>query len=209
LLLTLSFVAAVGLPAGVGLSLVADPLVKFLFTANWHSMIPIIQILAIYSVFRMLLGPSVSVFMANGKIRFLATISALMLPIRLLCIAIGWHYGELVGVAVTVLLLAAIQSSIMIISMSQLRVFDFSEFVRYSWRSFFATFLMAIFIAMIVIYCDAASISPLVEVVTCIFVGAFSYILVHAGLWWLSGRPYGVESILITELKNRVAPFSI
>jgi O-antigen/teichoic acid export membrane protein len=204
LLLTFSFIIAVGLPAGIGLSLIANPLITILFTADWQDMIPIVEIGAIYSIFRMLLGPSVSVFMAKGKVKFLAIVSALMLPVRILCIYFGWHYGELIGVALAVLFLAFIQSVTMLVSMSRLGILKFNELVYYSWRSFASTLLMAFSTKLVLNYCNNNFTLPFLEIIICTFSGILIYFVVHTGLWWLCGYPQGVESLVMKELNNRI-----
>lgn len=204
LMLTLAFVAAFGLPSGIGLSMIADPLVTLFFSPEWHGMIPLIRILAIYSVFRMLFGPVVSVFMAKGKIRVLVTLSAIVLPIKLTGIAVFWHYAGLGGVTVAVLMTVMMQAGLTFYYLNRIGLFSFLEFLSYSWRSIASVVPMILVVALTLLYMEATTASPLIVVVSCVMVGAASYILCHVVLWSLSGRPDGVEALLIKEARNRL-----
>jgi len=205
LLLTFAFIIAIGLPAGLGLAFIANPLINLLFPVQWHGIIPLIQILAIYSVFRMLLGPSISVFMAKGNVRFIATISGVFLPVRLGAIALGWYYSALSGVAIAILGLAVVQAGTMLYSMSRWNIINISELMRHARRSLVAGVAMVLLLTIVTDYCEELLMGPLFEVIIIFLAGAITYLLVHIGLWWLSKCPDGVEALVLAELGKRIS----
>lgn len=204
-LLTLAFVMAFGLPASIGLSLIADPLVTLFFSAEWQNMTPLIQIFAIYSVFRMFFGPTVSVFMAKGKIHVLVALSAITLPVKLISVAAFWYYGGLVGASVAVLIVSTIQMGFVFYYLNKLGLFWFEQFFYYSWRFIASTMAMGILLHLILLHYKVSMLSPLFAVSACVVAGASSYILCLAILWLISGRPDGIESLIVKELLRRLA----
>jgi len=68
-----SVIVLVVFPAGIGLSLVADPVVAIFFGEKWSDMAPLIQILAVNGVLGISLSTAAYVFLAQGTPRHTTT----------------------------------------------------------------------------------------------------------------------------------------
>lgn len=60
-------IATLTIPAGIGIVVLADPLVNLMLGPNWLAAIPLIQVLGLYGATRVLQGNTSPLFMAIGK----------------------------------------------------------------------------------------------------------------------------------------------
>src|SRR5262249_34482653 len=63
----ISLIAMIAVPAGVGIGLVAEPLVLITLGPKWIGTVPLMHVLAIFGVARALHGPTGAVYLAHGK----------------------------------------------------------------------------------------------------------------------------------------------
>lgn len=95
----LGFLATFSVPACIGVALVAERLVPLLLGEKWNDAIPIIQILAVFSVFRTLFGLPGNLLVVIGHVRLLTIFTFAQL---ILFLGGAWflsNYG-LAGIAV-------------------------------------------------------------------------------------------------------------
>ena len=92
-------VAAVAMPALLGLFVLAPDFVSVVLGSKWHSVVPVLQVLVWVGLLQSLQSLNSSVLLALGRTRTLFRFSLFHFCSHLVAFAIGVHYG-IVGVAV-------------------------------------------------------------------------------------------------------------
>jgi len=80
---TMSYLALVMVPAGLGLAAVADPLVRTLYTDKWEQAIPVMSVIAVYLVVQGVAFNIGDIYKATGRPTLLTKISLVRLPVLL------------------------------------------------------------------------------------------------------------------------------
>jgi O-antigen/teichoic acid export membrane protein len=191
----LAVIAMLALPLGVGIGLVADPLVRVAMGGNWVDAIPLLQILAIVGVAR--------VFTANSD----AQLFALNLPHLTTVLAC---FGAVVGISsmvwaasiwgvtgaawatsATVLLQLLLNYAILwrVVGISPAAV------GAVVWRPVAACLLMSGAVLTVVGYWPRgdSALLLLLELCCACMLGALVYVAALLGLWRLCGMPPGAE----------------
>lgn len=105
------FLRAVGIlvlltmPIGCGIAVVAPDLVHVLYGERWLPAIPVVRVLALYTVVASLAWVAGDVYKATGRVWLLSAIGAVRLPIELTVLIVAARWG-IVGVAVGHLLVS-------------------------------------------------------------------------------------------------------
>jgi O-antigen/teichoic acid export membrane protein len=194
--------ALLTLPAGVGLSLVAAPLVALAFGPGWSQAVPVLRILSLsftVMVFghlslhllsaHALLGRLVGITLAGAAVR-VALLALLIPPFGL--------QGAAIGAAVAVILEQALTVA------TALHRFDVGVGAILSriWRPLLAAGAMAaVLCATGLGWTDDPD--PL-RLVAAIVTGATTYAAVLLGSWLLAGRPSGPETDVLALLRRAV-----
>jgi O-antigen/teichoic acid export membrane protein len=92
-------VAAVAMPALLGLFVLAPDFVSVVLGSKWHSVVPVLQVLVWVGLLQSLQSLNSSVLLALGRTRALFRFSLFHFGSHLIAFAIGVHYG-ITGVAV-------------------------------------------------------------------------------------------------------------
>ena len=193
------------LPAGLGVSLVADPLVSLLFGERWLVAVPVVQILAGVGAFMVFGLVASTLLAASAMLRqaFVITLAGLLLRLAMLIVLVV-HFGML-GAAVAAS--AGVVLEHMLTLILAFRRFELSviELARRTWRPVAAACLMA----AILVSCnlgwtrvegDAAAVAR--GLASAVTLGAAAYPLSLLGLWWMSGRPAGAEADLLAVARR-------
>lgn len=192
------------LPAGVGIVLVAEPLVLVLLGSKWAPAIPLVQILGLYGAITVFQSTNHSVFNVLG-VPYWGT--ALML-IETLILLPGIFFALGGGYALAEVVWVIVFAHLTIIPLGMALVarligISFADRLRVSWRPLLSVALM---IAALLAAREAfsASTSSLVQLLLLIPLGAFAYSTSILALWLASGRPAGIEATLIAALQARL-----
>jgi O-antigen/teichoic acid export membrane protein len=195
--------AALTLPAGVGISLVAGPLVRLAFGAQWSDAVLPMQILAIAGTVSVFGHVGSTLFYAHGKLRhsFGINLAALALRVVLLVLLIpGFGVaGAAAGVAIAVVLEQGAFVGVTI------RHFDLGvhDVIRAIWRSLAATIAMAAaLVATGLGWQPAGAAPPIPALLEGIALGAATYAAALLLLWLAAGRPAGAETDLLGMMKR-------
>ena len=100
-IVSLRYLALFAAPAGLGLFLLAEPLVLALFGANWAAAAPVLRALALYAALRALAAPTGDVLKAAGRPGLLAALGLVKAILLVPCLVLASR-GGLVAVAWTV-----------------------------------------------------------------------------------------------------------
>ncbi len=191
----------VALPAGVGLCMIADDAVPLLLGEHWYQTIPLIQTLALISVFSALTYSSSYVLVALGKISLQALTGWLELAVLAFLAIIIFPEAGAQGIAyirlATVFLWFLMFLALVLRYIEPLR---FKDFVQHVWRPVFASGIMAIFLAAMP---EFASMALIIKVLFSVVVGAVAYACSILLLWRISGCQDGAEAYVLEQLKMK------
>lgn len=187
------FLAVVCFSVGGGLALVADDLVHVVLGGQWLDSVPFFRWLAIYgAIAGMVIGLQPYSFVRHRERQYaLAHVYyvVLMLPSLFL---VG-HMFDLVSIAMT---RTAFTGLLLGFILAQVVYYDgigWSEVASTIWRPLVASACMSLG----VIQMRLETSSPFLNLMHDSAVGAILFTTFLIGLWVLSGRPYGIEKMVL------------
>ena len=203
--------ALLTLPAGVGISLIADPLVKLAFGTLWTGAVPLVQLLALAGTLMLFGLISATLFSAHGLLRqmFELTLAVLILRVALLIFFIA-RLG-LFGAAIAVAIAIAVEQSLYVLLTIHHFALRPTDLLRHTWRSLLATAAMAAVLWSTGLGWHAAApeTGALVQqLVVAVVAGIAVYSVVLLAAWLVAGRPPGAETDFLSmarRLSGRVA----
>ncbi|HWT08035.1 MAG TPA: oligosaccharide flippase family protein, partial [Roseomonas sp.] len=190
--------AAVTLPAGLGLSLLADPLVSIALGPRWTAAGPVIAVLGVASgIFA--LGPLGSGWLqARAPLRILCAIVAVATLLRLvLLLCLTWRMG-LTGAAIAVAA-GMVLEALLAVGITVRRLGLHSAAVA---DVMVRPVLACLAMAMAVTWLASRGGSALVTVLLGVPLGVLAYGLALFLAWWAAGRPMGAEADLLAALSR-------
>jgi O-antigen/teichoic acid export membrane protein len=201
----ISSTLVIALPASIGISSIAAPLVTLAFGSKWMQATPVVQILALAGLFAVMGRISWTLFSAFAYLRSLFWISIVMAAGQFcLLVAFVWQWGipgAAIATALTVLLEQAIYSIL------ALRAFDISplDMLQRVWRCLLAAATMAAALRFTGFGWTtgatmSASIATQLFAACCL--GAAVYTVVLVALWLACGRPKGPEMDVLGLLRQ-------
>ena len=197
--------AVLTLPAGLGISAIADPLVRLALTEKWLAAVPLIQILGLagtVTVFGMI---SSTLFRAYGRMRTTFAVVGTALVLRILLVGLAVQQFGLVGAAWAAVISIILEQAANIVV--TFRGFDLrlSDLLRQVWRPLCASAVMAAMLAWTGFGWRPFPREPQ-QVVVYLLVAAMTGAMVYGAsllaFWLASGRPAGAESDLLTVVRN-------
>lgn len=192
-------------PAGVGLSLVADPVVRLGFGPQWTGAIPVLEILGLFSGLSTFAMVSQTVFAVQAwmkaglKVQFGLAIIQLIL-LFFLVPRFGLAGGAAAGVATGLVG----QTILFGTTMRRMKIHPMTV-ARQIWRSVAGCAAMAAVLVHFGLGWSSMSGSAgtlgmrLAEAVT---LGAIAYVVAVGILWLLSGRPEGPERDMVYQMRR-------
>jgi O-antigen/teichoic acid export membrane protein len=193
----LAATAILVLPAGVGIAMVADPLVRIAFGPNWLAAIPIIQILGIAATIAALGGISTTLFSAYAMLR---TTFAIMLGggiARVALLVALLPGGTLMTAALIGMSVALCEQATTIgIAMVRFKVRP-ADLLRATWRSLLGAATMGGALVWLGLGLVPVRESPWRQMLGAAGLGAAIYLATVALAWLVAGRPAGPERDLI------------
>jgi O-antigen/teichoic acid export membrane protein len=202
----MSFVAALAMPAGVGLGAVATLLVPVVLGPKWLAATPVLIVLSLYGILLALKSNNHYVYLAVGKPRIATYLAAAQTLFLIPLIALGSARAGALGAA---LAYVGGQFFFSPISMSVIRRvlgLNFVDWVRIFWRPLVSCTLMWIcvrFLASLVdpVARDAGTL--ILPLIGCIAAGALVYTATSLALWLANSKPTGPESRALDLLRAK------
>ncbi len=201
----ISTTAILTLPAGIGISLVADPLVRLAFGARWLGAIPLVQILAVGGTMTLFGYISMTLFSAQALlgVNLRITIASMILRFGLLIVLVS-QFG-LVGGAIAAALSIVFEQTLYVLAILRNFHLRMTDLLRHTWRSLTATSVMAFALVIAGLGWEPTEGTRL-ELAGQLFgasaLGAAIYTVVLLGLWVVAGRPHGAETDLLEMLRR-------
>jgi PST family polysaccharide transporter len=195
--------AAVALPAALGLAFVAQDFVLLVLGENWQAVVPVIQIFAPVLSLLTIYSATQGFAMAIGKTAPLLWREIISLTIRLpifvTATIIYGYEGALWSAAFGMLLYTLLQGQLY----SRISGGPWWEPMWRSRRSLAAGACMAIyFLALRPLLDIGAGPSPMLRLALDVTMGGVMFIGAHALCWHAEGRPDGVERIVLNRLRR-------
>ena len=186
------------LPAAVGLYMIAADAVLLLLGERWQQAIPLVQTLALMSLFSALTYAGSYLLLALGKVSVQAVLSWLRLGLlALLAIIIFPEAGaqEIANIRLATTALGFVLFGALVLH--YVETLRLSDFVKHTWRSISATAIMAFALA---VFPKMDALALFAQVILSIAVGAGVYACSILLLWRISGCSEGAESYLLEQI---------
>jgi O-antigen/teichoic acid export membrane protein len=185
------------LPAGVGIAMVADPLVRVAFGPNWLAAIPLIQIFGIAAAVGALGGIATTLFSAHAMLRTTFTVILAGGVVRfglMLALLPGGTLltAALIGVSVGLCEQVAIIGVVMVRFHVRL-----AELARALWRSVLGAAAMGGALVWLGLGLVQVTAAPWTQMLGTAAAGAAIYVAVVGLAWAASGCPAGPERDLL------------
>lgn len=189
------------LPAGIGLALVAEPVIFLMLGSKWLDTIPIVQLAAACAPFAAISFVTGALFYAHALMQTAFRISIIVTTLRvLLCIGLVQNLG-LIGVVIAVVLTDALDQALSLwVACRRFHIPARAVLARL-WRPVLGSLVMAAAILLIGPGHRAPetdTIALIVALLAAVTLGAMVFVGSVAALWLISGRPNGAETDLWT-----------
>lgn len=193
-------VVAIGLPVVVGISLVADPIVRLILGTKWLGEVFLVHWLSLSLIPALFAVPAYSLIMAFGETKVFFRRNVLEFSIKFPLALYGvWYYG-FAGLIVARLISELGVDIFSIMTVKRLIGLSVFEQLLGPWRSI----VSAIIMVPPVLWCNhqfvdgGTIVRNLVHLTLSTFIGAVVYFGTSWLLWHLSGRPPGPEAVAIS-----------
>jgi len=195
--------ALLAVPAGVGMALVAEPLVTVLLGPRWQPAAPLMAVLAIYGVLSGLVRANHPVFLALGRpwVTTYYTGARALLTVPVLAAAV--HFGGALGAAWGQLGIAAGLTLPYAVVLGRALGLPLRGLAGAVWRPAAASAAMAVAVLAVG---RVSGLSAAELLLGQVGIGVTAYGLALAGLWLAAGRPRGAETEVLRWLAGRLRP---
>lgn len=201
----ISLIALITVPAGIGIGLVAEPIVQVVLGQKWIDSVALMQVLALFGVVRTLHGPTGSVYLAVGKPHLISCLHALHIAVAVpMLISLMSTYG-IIGAPWAILLASAVSLPTNYVWVMRELEFPFSKVAEAFWRPLAAAALMSVSGVWLQQMWPASGTSGqnLSRLLTLVIAGAFVYAAAILAFWWLARCPDGAERRLLSLVRTR------
>ena len=195
-----ALVTAVALPAGIGVAVIADPLVRLSLGEKWAPVTFIVQSLA--SVFALqTLGSLVQPLgMAKGQTRLLFVRDTQMLLVRMPIIAAALIFYGLTGLIIARVFTGLFSAFVNMMLIRRLIGVTITKQLAANLRAFISVGLMAAGVTLALRYMPYTTHNSTLaaELAILVALGAVLYCAASFLLWFAMGRPAGPETEVLT-----------
>lgn len=193
------------LPAGFGISLVADPLIRLAFGRGWLAAILPLEILSASGTLMVFGLLSQTLYTAHAILRPNFRIVAASTLVRVALLILLTRSDGLTGAAVAVMLAAGVEQGLYVAGIFRRFGLGPGRLLRQVWRSLLATAAMA----AALIGCglgwtaqDGTVPQLAARLAVAATAGAAIYVAVLAGSWAASGRPKAAEADALAVIRR-------
>ncbi len=192
----------VGIPAGVGLAMVASEAVLVLLGEKWVRAVPYIQTLALVGAVQAITTSGGYVLITLGRIGLVALIAWAQIGMLVLGAFVLLPISDAATLAAIRLSTVTIGLSIVLLALkTNLPSLNLQDMGRTVTRPVIATISMAGTLHQLN---QALIFEPWLMLIIKVTTGLFTYVLVIIALWVATGRPEGPESYALQKLRGLV-----
>ncbi|MCW2240911.1 oligosaccharide flippase family protein [Azospirillum canadense] len=204
-----SAVCLLVLPAALGLSLVAAPLVHLALGPNWSEAVPVIRILGMFVIFHVASEIGAVALLTLGRPDVTAWIAVAATPMRLACLMVGIGTFGLAGGAWALGIGAGLEGIVFLFQMERHLPGVLPGIAASVGRTALASVAMTGALLIInggPILAGTDAVASAALLFGNVGFGAVVFAIVLLALWLLAGRPAGPEATLIRAVRNRWTP---
>lgn len=198
----LGIVVLAAFPIGIGVAATAEDLVMVLLGSQWGEAVPVIKYLAVGgALYAMVHTMYNQLLVATGRERAAAVLSWVRLLIAVPVFLAGLSYNGLVGLAQATIVAPLIYLPLVFMETRRAVHLPLSALLGLLWRPLLG--VMAMYLMIHAFHADGISWS-FFRLIWDIAVGAITYLGIVYGLWFVSGRSEGAESVLLKQVGKRL-----
>lgn len=197
---------AIGIPAAIGVAAIAPQVVAVLLGDQWTDAVLLLRVLAISGVLGVAASGTVYVYWSLGRARLFSVLTLIGLALFVvLTVGLSARHGVL-GVAIAQVLTSA---SVVLINywvLIGLLQIGLRSVFSLSWRTVVSAVVMGLVCNHLsgIMLADG-HYSAALQCGVLVLTGVATYALVLGGLWIVSGRPHGAESLLVELAREKAA----
>ncbi len=195
----------IAIPAAVGLSVIAEPLVLTLLGEKWRAASPIIALLAMASAIRVFQTNTYYVHLSLDTVKRFVRVTAISTALLLPTLAICTYRWGVLGAAWAYLLVTLCTAPLYSSAVRAVLRLKFMPLVNLAWRPLLASGVMYIAVNWLSNLGKTGVGGDLPGLLQLVVFGALTYIPVLGMLWIISGRPAGPEDHVLQTLRPQVA----
>ena len=194
-----------GMPAAVGLAIVADPLIRVMLGPQWVDAIPIMQMLVLNGVAVIGLANQWPTLIALGRPELASMLLGICVAILLPSMYLASSRYGAVGAALALGSINALLFIMGLITIQRLMRYAWADLWRVVWRTIVATIAMAVTVIELQEAMVAGGSATAITLVACVSVGAVVYPSVLYLQVRLSGTKRGPEKMALEFLRRKVS----
>lgn len=201
----LSSTSIIAIPASIGISSLAAPLVHVAFGSKWLEAAPVVEILAAAGALAVLTRISTALFNAFAYLGPLFWISVFMSLVQLVVLVPLVWYAGIVGAAIALAFAALIEQAVLSTLAFRRLAIGVGHLLSRIWRCLAASAAMTVLLALSGLgwASSADTISGnLRQLFVTSLSGAAAYLIILLGLWLISGRPNGPEVDVLSVVRG-------
>ena len=200
-LLALGVHAMIGVPAAIGISLVAEELVMAVLGRPWLGAVPYLQALGLINAVLALTASGAYLLLAVGNARVSSYCAWLQLLLFGALLAGPFAGADALGIAwLRLAVVAAGLAAYAYAVVRQVPTMRARDLGAACWRPLAATAVMALMLAR---WHGSADQGALALLAGKVLVGAATYVVTVLALWFVAGRPAGAERYIIGKLHRQ------
>ena len=197
--------ALLTLPAAVGISLIADPLIKLAFGVTWAAAVPLVQILALAGALMLFGLVSSTLFSAHALLREMVGIGLGILVLRVALLIFFIERLGLYGAAIAAAISIMTEQGIYVWLTIRHFAVSLPDLLRATWRALLATAAMAVVLSRTGFGWQTVAADPATlvrQLLVAISLGAAVYGVALLAAWLAAGRPSGAETDLLALIRG-------
>jgi PST family polysaccharide transporter len=189
-------IIAIGVPTMVGLSMLAEPVIRFVLGKQWLEAAPILQGLSLSLIPYFFTSAVAPLFMAMNRTKIFLQLSIIEFLLKIVLIFPAIIYFGIKGVVGTRLVTVVLVEVYSMFAVRQLTGVSVTAQLVSPWRSILGAIAMAMLINYLKEWLASRSdpISLALALAFVVTVSAAAYCTVLLVLWLLAGKPDGPES---------------
>lgn len=197
----LSLTALIGLPAGLGIAAIAEPLVWVMLGEKWVDTIPLISLLAVFGAVSLLESNPHYIFIAVGRPKITGLLTTVQFLLKIPLLIFGLQMFGMVGAGMALLIAQALVLPPAYGILLRILDMRLTAVLSVIWRPLVAA--LSMFAALRLLYSPEADqlIEHLVELILLTSAGFIVYVVVVFALWKLAGMPFGAEQLILEKLR--------
>jgi PST family polysaccharide transporter len=201
-----ALVTAIALPLGVGVAVLADPMVRLLMGEKWLPAVIVIQILASVFALQTLGSANQPLAMATGDTKLLFKRDLQGFIFRIPMIVAGMLLGGMQGILYARAFVGTVGIVLALNVVKKITGLTFREQLAVNWRALTSVALMAV-VVLLVEYLfghPTTNIGLFIKLAGSAAAGGVTYLGCTAVLWRIAGRPRGPETEVVAMGGNLV-----